>query len=299
MQLRWYFSWHGSAALRKALYENDPPAFSLSLSLPFSSSYCPTIRWPRFLGFVFFVTRPIIHQSHTGRKVCYSLKSVSFWHPGLAVNFCGELSFFQKKFPQKTEVIEDWLWICSSHHLIRHPSLKTLPPLPICSTHVGLCWSDLEMCVYTESGDVCVGANARQVPSSDSSRDICLCAPLSFYWLFMALCKNELIMIKWTEKKSTLKWLCGTERVTGGYPATLLHILVSGCRLHGSSADLASGHLAAKERYPSWSRSHWAATVGLATWKFSSPFISTQITSDMHCHTAGALNGCSMKLESH
>lgn len=60
------------------------------------------------------------------------------------------------------------------------------------------------MCVYTESGDVCVGVNARQDPSNDSSRDICLCAPLSFYWLFMALRKNELIMIKWTEKAPPL-----------------------------------------------------------------------------------------------
>lgn len=55
MQLRWYFSWHGSAALRKALYENDPPAFSLSL---FLSSILllilPHNQMTKILGFWFF-----------------------------------------------------------------------------------------------------------------------------------------------------------------------------------------------------------------------------------------------------
>lgn len=89
------------------------------------------------------------------------------------------------------------------------------------------------------------------------------------------------------------------EKETGGCSGTPVHVPVTGCRLRGSSTDLALGHLAAKERCPSWSHSNWIAAIGLATWKLSFSFISTKITSDIPCHIAGPLNGCAVKLENH
>ncbi len=85
----------------------------------------------------------------------------------------------------------------------------------------------------------------------------------------------------------------------GGCSGAPVHVPVTGCRLRGSSTGLALGHLAAKERCPSWSRSNWIEAIGLATWKLSFSFINTQITSDILCHPVGPLNGRTVKLKDH
>lgn len=86
------------SSLTKDIYENDPLLslsrppllpLSVSVSIPFSFSYCPTVRW----FFFFFITRFLTQQSPMGREI-YRLNFVTFWHPGLAVNFGGEWSFF-------------------------------------------------------------------------------------------------------------------------------------------------------------------------------------------------------------
>lgn len=89
------------------------------------------------------------------------------------------------------------------------------------------------------------------------------------------------------------------EKETGVCSGTPVHVPVTGCRLHGSSTGLARGHLAAKERCPSWPRSNWIAAIGLATRKLSFSFINTEITSDIPRHPAGPLNGHTVKLENH
>lgn len=109
----------------------------------------------------------------------------------------------------------------------------------------------------------------------------------NWVWVLMYTCVCEFVLL-WVREKET-----------GGCSGAVVHVPVTGCRLCGSSTGLARGHLAAKERCPSWSRSNWIAAIGLATWKLSYSFINTQITSDIPSHTAGPLNGCTVELENH
>lgn len=86
----------------------------------------------------------------------------------------------------------------------------------------------------------------------------------------------------WIECECPCIYICVSSvraKETWGCSGAPIHVPVIGCRLCGSSTGLAWGHLAAKERCPSWPRSNWIAAIGLATWKLRFSFLNTEITS--------------------
>lgn len=128
MQLRWYFSWLGPAALRTALSESDPLLFRCSIRIFFLLfSYWHVLSYTNHI------------EAGKSRTIWNNL-----WHWGLLVNFTTEPSFCSTLINWGHRKA-DWLWL--SHHLIRHPSLKSLPPLPVCSTHIGL-WFSIPKSLY-------------------------------------------------------------------------------------------------------------------------------------------------------